>query len=126
MRFTKIKIGKGDKVEINWQEKSKNGGDWESHSLTSSDEPKPEFKAAMDDLIPDFVSQTELPSGDKASCQVYAVLFHYETDIGDAFYQLSGLKKMKNSIGAYSLTGPNKWQKKGKAESEERHFTEYH
>lgn len=59
MRFIKIKYAKF-KVTLEYEKENKKG-DWDQYSMSCSDEPKPEFKAALIALDRDVLEMCELP-----------------------------------------------------------------
>jgi len=59
MRFNKIKYTKG-KVMLEWEVPNKTG-DYDQYTMSCSDEPKIEFRAALSALAEDLVAMCELP-----------------------------------------------------------------
>ncbi len=60
MRFNKIKMTKEGKVNLEYELDNSKGG-YDQFSFSCSDEPRPEFKEALSDLVQDVVEMCELP-----------------------------------------------------------------
>lgn len=60
MRIRKVRITKENKVSMVYEKKTRNGG-WDEYSLTCSEEARPGFYKAIENLAPHVVEICELP-----------------------------------------------------------------
>ena len=76
MRFNKIKMTKEGKIQMEYEvENSKGGRD--QFSFSCSDEPKPSFIKALNDLAQDALSMCELPNDYLSRIRISGVSLSY-------------------------------------------------
>lgn len=76
MRFQKIRYDKC-KVKIEYELCNKIKNDWDQFSMACSDDPKPEFKVALQALSEDVIKMCELPEDYQKRIMVTGVSFSY-------------------------------------------------
>lgn len=106
MRFLKVKYAKF-KVTLEWEKKNKKG-DWDQYSMTCSDEPKPEFKAALGAMDRDVIEMCELPETYLTRIVVTGVSFSYggEKEVRGA--TVTAQMHLNKSNVALNLNTPHK------------------
>lgn len=107
MRFRKIKQTKEGKIHIEYEVKNQKGG-MDEFSFTCSDEPKPEFKAALQDLGQDVIEMCELPEEYITRVIVTGVSFSYGSDAEIMGATLIAQMKLKKSNVNLNLNTPHK------------------
>lgn len=107
MRIKKAKVTKENKVLLVYEQRSKTGG-WDEYSLTCSEEAKPSFYRAMDDLKVDVIEMCELPESYLERIKVRGVSFSYggECDVMGA--TISAAMELKDSYPNLNINTPHK------------------
>lgn len=76
MRFNKIKMTKEGKIQMEYEVKNSKGG-MDEFSFSCSDEPKPSFTIAMNELAQDALSMCELPDDYLCRIRISGVSLSY-------------------------------------------------
>lgn len=107
MRFQKVKYNKG-KVTIEYEIRNKVKKDWDQFSLACSDDPKPEFRIALQALSYDVIEMCELPEEYEKRILVTGVSFSYggEAEIMGATI-ISQMALRKSNVNL-NLNSPHK------------------
>jgi len=106
MRFTKIKYV-GETVLLNWEKPNKEVAN-DKMSLTSQQEPRPEFHKALKSLKKDLIKFCEVESLDSKLIEVTGVSFKFTGEFDIMNVVISGIKKHRNSGGVLALNTPLK------------------
>jgi hypothetical protein len=106
VRFLKVKYAKF-KVTLEWEIKNKKG-DWDQYSMACSDEPKPEFKAALVALDRDVVDMCELPVDYLTRIIVTSVSFSYGGEKEVLGATVTAQMHLNKSNVALNLNTPHK------------------
>lgn len=107
MRFQKIKQTKEGKIHVEYEVENQNGGKDEV-SFTCSDEPKPEFRAALQNLAQDIIEMCELPDEYITRVVITGVSFSYGGDAETMGATLIAQMHLKKSNVRLNLNSPHK------------------
>jgi len=106
MKITKIKNLNDDTI-IEWQVPIK-GGRTDKFSLSSGEDPRPEFKKALSALKKDMIELCEVESLDSKLIKVSGVSLSYKGEHDVMNVVITGQKSHKNSGGCLNLNSPVK------------------
>jgi hypothetical protein len=107
MRIRKIKLVKGDKIHIVYEQRNRNGS-WDEFSLTSADEAAPAFHEALEILNKDVITIGELPEKLVAKIAMKGVSFSYGGENDTLGAVLTAEMILKNSNSGLVLNTPHK------------------
>ena len=107
MRFNKIKVTKEGKTHLEYQVE-RDSGALDEVSLICSDEPKPEFNIALNDLAQDVVDLCELPDGYLDRIKVTGVSFSYGGENSVMGATIIAQMTLKKSNICLNLNTPHK------------------
>ena len=102
MKFSKIRYGRDEKVELEWT--VTNGEDREHRSLSSKDEPGAGFKRALTTLNGDFVYLLELTGEAERRKVALTTLSVDEDRHGNWGFVFSGVREI--DAGTHALSTP--------------------
>jgi len=107
MRFNKIKMTKEGKIQMEYEvENSKGGRD--EFSFSCSEEPKPAFALALNDLAQDILSMCELPADYLQRIRVSGISLSYGGENETMGAILIGQMILHKSNIALNLNTPHK------------------
>ena len=109
IRFKKIKITSDDKIHLEYEKMNENG-DWDTHTMTSSQLARPEFYHALDNLIPRVVDICELPDEDhlQHAYTMKGVSFSYGGDEDVMGATITATRSLDESNAPLVLNTPHK------------------
>lgn len=109
MRFKKIKITSDDKIKLQYEEMNKLGT-WDSFSMTSAEQPVPNFLMALDNLIPHVEEMCELPDGDHQihPYNVRGISFSYVGEKDTMGATITATRTLNRSNSPLILNSPHK------------------
>ena len=109
IRFKKIKITSDDKIHFEYEKMNKNG-DWDTHTMTSSQLARPELYHALDNLIPHIVVICELPVEDhlQHAYTMKGVSFSYGGDEDVMGVTMTATRSLDESNAPLVLNTPHK------------------
>lgn len=107
MRFQKIKVTKEGKIHIEYDVVNSKGGT-DEFSFTCSDEPKPEFTTALQDLAQDVLEMAELPGEYITRIFVTGISFSYGGENSIMGATLIAQMKLHKSNVNLNLISPHK------------------
>jgi len=106
MRIRKIKK-LSEEITLEWQTAAKDEK-FNNHSLSSSDEPRPEFNSALAALKPHLIGLCEVEALNKKLITVSGVSISYKGDTSTMNAIITGQKSHERSGGCLNLNSPLK------------------
>ncbi len=106
MIFQKISVTSKGKIHMEYE--VSNGNDVDEFSFTCGDEPKPEFRAALQDLAQDVIEMCELPDHYLSRINVTGVSFSYGGESAVMGATIISQMSLSKSYVALNLNTPHK------------------
>lgn len=108
IRIKKVKITKHNKINIQYEKQNRNTETWDKYSLTCSDEPRPEFRLALERLATHVVEMCELPYEYKQRIIVTGVTFSYGGESETMGATIISQMELENSNTNLNINTPHK------------------
>jgi len=107
IRIKKVKITSEDKISMVYEKQSKIGG-WDEYSFACSEQARPEFYKAMDNLAVHVIDMCELPENYLPRIKVRGVSFSYGGEAQVMGATISAQMELEMSHSNLNLNTPHK------------------
>jgi len=108
MKIKKVKATKENKIFINYEQRSKDPTKWDEFQFTCSEEARPEFYTALEDLAEFVIEMCELPVTYQERIKVRGVSFSYGGDADVMGATISAAMKLYDSYNDLNINTPHK------------------